>query len=142
MVDCFLRQGGRIPPCRWTPTGEIYTSQHDLIADLTCGMGNFFNYAPVQANTYGCELDVNAYKVAKYLYPQANLELGDIRTYQPDVRFDYVVGNPPFNLRWWVGEGEEVLSQLYYCYAEPGCPFYMGGVLCHLHPKQLGCGVA
>ena len=91
-------------------------SQHDLIVDLTCGMGNFFNYAPVQANTYGCELDVNAYKVAKYLYPQANLELGDIRTYQPDVRFDYVVGNPPFNLRWWVGEGEEELSQLYYCY--------------------------
>lgn len=88
---------------------------HDLIADLTCGMGNFFNYAPVQANTYGCELDVNAYKVARYLYPEANLELGDVRTYQPGVRFDYVVGNPPFNLHWWVNEGEEILSQLYYC---------------------------
>lgn len=90
-------------------------AEHDLIADLTCGMGNFFNYAPVQANTYGCELDVNAYKVARYLYPEANLELSDVRTYQPGVRFDYVVGNPPFNLHWWVNEGEEILSQLYYC---------------------------
>lgn len=90
-------------------------SEHDLIADLTCGMGNFFNYAPVEANTYGCELDVNAYKVAQYLYPEANLALDDVRTYQPEVRFDYVVGNPPFNLRWWVNEGEEILSQLYYC---------------------------
>ncbi len=95
---------------------SLRLSEHDLIADLTCGMGNFFNYAPVQANTYGCELDVNAYKVAKYLYPEANLELGDVRTYQPEVRFDHIVGNPPFNLRWWVRDGEEILSQLYYCY--------------------------
>lgn len=87
----------------------------DLIADLTCGMGNFFNYAPVEANAYGCELDVNAYKVARYLYPEANLELGDVRTYKPEVRFDYVVGNPPFHLKWWVEDGSEMPSQLYYC---------------------------
>ena len=71
----------------------LHPSEHDLIADLTCGMGNFFNYAPTIANVYGCELDVNAYKVARYLYPEANLVQGDIRTYQPEVRFDYVVGN-------------------------------------------------
>ena len=90
-------------------------SEHDLVADLTCGMGNFFNYAPAQANAYGCELDVNAYKVARYLYPEANLELGDVRTYQPGVRFDYVVGNPPFHLKWWLEDGLEMPSQLYYC---------------------------
>lgn len=39
---------------------------------------------------------MNAYKVARYLYPQANLVHGDIRAYQPGVRFDYVVGNPPW----------------------------------------------
>ena len=75
-------------------------SEYDLVADLTCGMGNFFNHAPVETNVYGCELDLNAYKVARYLYPQANLVHGDIRAYQPGVRFDYVVGNPPFHLRW------------------------------------------
>ena len=90
-------------------------TEHDLIADLTCGMGNFFNYAPSQANVYGCELDVNAYKVARFLYPKANLEQGDIRTYQPNIRFDYVVGNPPYHLKWWLADGEEILSHFYYC---------------------------
>lgn len=94
---------------------SLRLSECDLIADLTCGMGNFFNYAPVEANAYGCELDVNAYKVARYLYPEANLELGDVRTYKPEVRFDYVVGNPPFHLKWWVEDGSEMPSQLYYC---------------------------
>lgn len=89
-------------------------SHYDLVADLTCGKGSFFNYMPVEGNAYGCEIDTKAYKVAHYLFPAANLTLGDIRYYKPDVRFDYVVGNPPFNLRWQDGE-DEYLSQLYYC---------------------------
>ena len=93
----------------------LLLSEYDLVADLTCGMGNFFNHAPVETNVYGCELDLNAYKVAHYLYPQANLVHGDIRSYQPGVRFDYVVGNPPFHLRWWLEDGSEMASQLYYC---------------------------
>ena len=90
-------------------------SQFDLVADLTCGKGSFFNFFPVEANLYGCEVDAKACKVARFLYPAANITPSDIRTYQPEVRFDYVVGNPPFNLRWWTGEGKEILSQLYYC---------------------------
>ena len=69
----------------------------------------------MESNLYGCELDTKACKVARYLFPAANITLGDIRTYKPEVRFDYVVGNPPFNLRWWTEESKEVLSQLYYC---------------------------
>ena len=87
---------------------------HDVVADLTCGMGNFFNHAPTEANVYGCELDIKAYKVAHYLYPKANLMCGDIRSYNPGIKMDYVVGNPPFNIRWWV-DGAQVLSQLFYC---------------------------
>jgi len=90
-------------------------SESDLIADLTCGMGNFFNHMPIEANTYGCEIDIKAFKVCQFLYPDTNLELKDIRTYQPDIRFDYIVGNPPFNLKWWIDDDGEVLSQLYYC---------------------------
>lgn len=86
----------------------------ETVADLTCGMGSFFNFAPMESSIYGCELDTKAYKVAKYLYPKANIVNGDIRSYSPGVKIDYVVGNPPFNLRWWVG-GEQILSQLYYC---------------------------
>ena len=87
----------------------------DLIADLTCGMGNFFNYMPTENNLYGCEIDNKAYKVARHLYPDANIENGDIRLYKPGILFDYVLGNPPFNLKWWIESNEEVLSQLYYC---------------------------
>lgn len=94
----------------------LKVSKFDLVADLTCGKGSFFNFFPVESNLYGCELDAKACKVARYLFPAANITPGDIRTYKPEVRFDYVVGNPPFNLRWWTGEGEEVLSQLYYCF--------------------------
>ena len=93
---------------------SLRPSVSDVVADLTCGKGSFFNFMPVEANCYGCELDAKAYKVAHYLYPSASLELTDIRTYKPDLRFDYVVGNPPFNLKWYVEDGE-YLSQLYYC---------------------------
>ncbi|MCM1239035.1 MAG: N-6 DNA methylase [Lachnospiraceae bacterium] len=90
-------------------------SRNDLIADLTCGKGDFFNFMPVEANLYGCELDAKAARVAGFLYPGAAIECGDIRSYQPEVRFDYVVGNPPFNLKWWTEGGREISSQLYYC---------------------------
>lgn len=92
----------------------VKPSPHDLVADLTCGMGNFFNFMPNETNIYGVEIDIKAYKVSKYLYPEANLAAEDIRFYNPDVRFDIVFGNPPFNLKWKVGK-DEYLSQLYYC---------------------------
>ena len=101
------------PVCQFI-MGCLNIDDTDVVADLTCGAGAFFNFAPVEANVYGCELDVKAFKVAQYLYPKANLICGDIRAYQPGIQFDYVVGNPPFNLEWWV-DGAQVLSQLYYC---------------------------
>ncbi len=93
----------------------LHLSETDLIADLTLGMGNFLNFVPVEANTYGCEIDIKAYKVARHLYPASNIEHTDIRTYQPKVRFDYVVGNPPFNLSWYIEGKGKMLSQMYYC---------------------------
>lgn len=90
-------------------------SETDLVADLTCGMGNFFNYVPTESNVYGCETDIKAFKIARYLYPEANLEMTDIRTYTPGIRFDYVVGNPPFHLSWWIDDGIQMTSQFYYC---------------------------
>ncbi|MDG3045528.1 N-6 DNA methylase [Bacillus sp. B6(2022)] len=88
-------------------------TEKDLIADLTCGMGNFFNYCPNQENVYGNELDIKAFKVARHLYPNANLSNEDIRFYNSDIKFDFILGNPPFNLRWKVNNNE-ILSQLFY----------------------------
>jgi len=86
----------------------------DTVADLTSGISTFCNYMPVEANFYGCELDVKSHKVAHFLYPSANLEHKDVRFYQPDARFDYIVGNPPFNLKWATDKGEYI-SQMFYC---------------------------
>jgi len=95
-------------------------SDSDIIMDLTCGKGSFFNSCPVEGNVYGCEIDPAAIKVAKYLYPDANLHECDIRSFKPDIMADLIVGNPPFNLNWKVNyDGESaavgMLSQLYYC---------------------------
>lgn len=94
---------------------SLKLSAGDTVADLTCGMGSFFNFAPSEECVYGCELDIKAFKVAHHLYPAAHLEWKDIRNYQPGVRFDYVVGNPPFNLKWKIEGNEDMESQLYYC---------------------------
>jgi superfamily II DNA or RNA helicase/trans-aconitate methyltransferase len=91
----------------------LQPSRMDLIADLTCGMGNFFNWLPEQSNVYGNELDMASFKVTKFLYPEANITHGDMREYNPNVKFDIVLGNPPYNIRI-TDNRDEYLSQLYY----------------------------
>ena len=68
----------------------------DLVADLTCGMGNFFNFLPNENTAYGCEVDPNACAVARKLYPQAHIVQGDIRDYEPQTHFDFVLAIRPF----------------------------------------------
>lgn len=92
----------------------VKPSKFDICADLTCGVGRFFNYLPIESNIYGTELDIKAYKVCKYLYPDSNISNEDIRYYDPNIKFDIIFSNPPFNLQWKVGK-DEYLSQLYYC---------------------------
>ena len=90
-------------------------SDTDLVADLTCGMGNFFNFLPNEDNAYGCEVDPNAYAVARHLYPRSHIVQGNIRDYDPQRHFDYVLGNPPFHLRWIMPDGTVMPSHQYYC---------------------------
>lgn len=86
----------------------------DLIADFCCGHGAFINSAPNELNFYGCEIDKNAYKVVKHLYPEAKIINDDIKNYNPGITFDYVIGNPPYNLRW-SKDGCDYPSEFYYC---------------------------
>ena len=81
----------------------------ELILDMCCGMGNFFNHLPNQYNAYGFDIDRNAVKVARHLYPHANIKTADILAYESEVKFDIVIGNPPFNLDF-----DGTLSQFYY----------------------------
>ena len=81
----------------------------EMILDMCCGMGNFFNHLPNQHNAYGFDIDGKAVAVARYLYPEARIEKCDIRQYYPEQRFDVIIGNPPFNLKFGY-----TLSQEYY----------------------------
>ena len=84
-------------------------SSSEMILDMCCGMGNFFNHLPNQHNAYGFDIDGKAISVAKYLYPDAHIEKCDIQQYRPEQHFDAIIGNPPFNLKF-----DFRLSQEYY----------------------------
>lgn len=53
------------PPLCELIMSSLRLSETDLVADLTCGMGNFFNYMPVENNAYGCEIDLLRYHSGK-----------------------------------------------------------------------------
>lgn len=71
------------------------------VLEPAMGTGNFFGFMPKEiaerAKLYGVELDGITGKIAKYLYPQANIQIkGFEDTTFSDNSFDAVVGNVPF----------------------------------------------
>lgn len=83
----------------------------EMVLDMCCGMGNFFNFLPNQFNAYGFDIEENAIKIAKRLYPDANIEVNDLKYYDPNMSFDVIFGNPPFNLDF-----DGIHSQHYFSY--------------------------
>lgn len=91
--------------------GQFYTSAETAqkivktvrpegsVLDPTCGHGVFCNYLN-ERNFTGVEIDPDSVKVARYLYPDANIEEYDARYWKAKTKFDYILSNPPFNLRW------------------------------------------
>ena len=78
------------------------------------GIGHFFNHLEGEARLYGNEIDSNAVDVAKFLYPEANISKGDMAYYEPGIKFDWIIGNPPFNLRLFY-RGRIMSSQMVFC---------------------------
>ena len=70
---------------------------------------SLLNHLPNQHNAYGFDIDSKAVAVARYLYPDAHIEKCDIQQYHSEQRFDAIIGNPPFNLKF-----DFRLSQEYY----------------------------
>lgn len=70
------------------------------ILEPACGTGNFFGMLPDSmkgSNLYGVELDSITGRIAKQLYPSANIAItGFERTDLPDSFFDLAIGNVPF----------------------------------------------
>ena len=70
------------------------------ILEPSCGVGNFFGLIPdgmKNAKLYGVELDSITGRIAKQLYPQADIKVtGFEKTNMPDAFFDVAIGNVPF----------------------------------------------
>jgi SAM-dependent methyltransferase len=118
--------------CKWV-LDCIRPEYRHTIADLTCGKGSFFNHIQNEENIYGCEIDPDSFAVARYLYPNANLTLGDIRSYKPGIHFNIIVGNPPYNLNWEY-DGKKTQSQMVYILKAAELLF-PGGILAVIVPE-------
>lgn len=70
------------------------------ILEPACGTGHFFGMLPESmqgSNLYGVELDSITGRIAKQLYPSANIAVtGFEKTELPDSFFDLAIGNVPF----------------------------------------------
>lgn len=70
------------------------------ILEPACGTGNFFGILPDSmqgSNLYGVELDSITGRIAKQLYPSANIAVTVFeKTDLPDSFFDVAIGNVPF----------------------------------------------
>ena len=70
------------------------------VLEPAMGVGNFFGMLPEnlnQSKLYGVELDSISGRIAKLLYPEANIQIkGYEKTDYPNDFFDVAVGNVPF----------------------------------------------
>ena len=70
------------------------------ILEPSCGTGNFFGLLPESmqnSKLHGVEIDSLTGRLAKQLYPKANIAIeGFEKTNLPDAHFDVVIGNVPF----------------------------------------------
>jgi N12 class adenine-specific DNA methylase len=79
---------------------ERFGFRNGNILEPACGVGNFFGLLPeglAENKLYGVELDSITGRIAKQLYPKANITVsGFENTDFPDDFFDLMVGNVPF----------------------------------------------
>lgn len=93
-------------------TGQFFTPHHlaekivsiaqpfGYILDPCCGSSVFCNFL-VEKDFTGVELDEEAVAVSKYLYPHATIIEHDIRYWRAKQQYDFILTNPPYNLRWY-----------------------------------------
>jgi len=121
----------------------IKPDEDDKIVDLTSGMGNFCNYVPDKNNFYGCDIDFDAIMVARFLYPEAKFQPVDVLNYDPYVKFNIALLNPPFNLRWrnpdyksWDENSKEKVLSQFYCITKAAEMLHPGGVMAIITPDS------
>lgn len=122
--------------------GVIQPEKGSLVADICCGIGRFFNYVP-DCKVLGYEPDRQAGGLAQNLFRNGRIYTREMIDFLPcdTGKVDYAVGNPPFNLYYWVddkhplrSQGEQVVSQDDYVYNN--CQLLkVGGAFAFIVPK-------
>lgn len=99
---------GRCPNAHYTsPTviRSIYEALGNMgfttgnILEPACGVGNFFGCLPSEmsdSRLYGVELDSLSGRIAKLLYPNANITIAGFETTDRKDFYDLAIGNVPF----------------------------------------------
>jgi hypothetical protein len=93
-------------------------------------MGNFANYVNKEENFTGFDIETNSLTIAKALYPKATFSEHSFEYGYSDKRFNIIVGNPPFNLKWIDGLSQK--SFIYDC----SNMLKRGGVIALVVPKS------
>lgn len=79
----------------------LLDGENRKLLDPAMGTGNFFSVLPEQwhpAELHGVELDSITGRIARQLYPQANIHIQGFETTRLELQqFDVIIGNIPFN---------------------------------------------
>lgn len=74
--------------------------ENAIVLDNSCGMGRMFRYLHPSTRIVGIELEENAYRVAKALFPNANIIHDNLINHVlPNRSVDASLINPPFSIR-------------------------------------------
>lgn len=85
------------------------------VLEPSMGIGNFFGMMPdsmKESRLYGVELDSITGRIAKQLYPQADVQIkGFEKTDYPNDFFDVAIGNVPLvSIRWQISSMIKIIS--------------------------------
>ncbi len=76
------------------------TDLNPIIIDNSCGAGGMFRYLSPTCRIAGIEIEENAYRMAKALYPGANIIIDDLSNHtELDNKVDFCLINPPFSIQ-------------------------------------------
>ena len=75
-------------------------TESPIVYDNSCGIGRMFRYLPETARLLGIEIEDNAYKVAKALFPKAQIAHANLVDYTKlSKQVDVAIINPPFSIQ-------------------------------------------
>lgn len=79
----------------WVALGRL-GFEFGRVLEPGCGSGNFIGVAPARAAMVGVERDPTTARVARALYPDADIHTAAFEDFDPREPFDAVIGNVPF----------------------------------------------